>query len=134
MIIRNRTTKALKGLQTTGRGATPAIAECKASPERATDYSATPSGLNIFIAYSRGCTPACSLISPSGFGGTIADNHLFFYGYEFLLLPLAAWAAPCVGQVFKLGSGRYSLLGVTFLWVVSVLTGAFHLCHSQKVF
>ena len=57
---------------------------------------------------------------------------LFFYGYEFLLLALAAGTAPRIGQVFKLGAGRYSLLGVTFLWVVSVLTGAFHLCHSRS--
>jgi len=52
-------------------------------------------------------------------------GYLFFYWYEFLLLPLAAGVAPRFGQVFKLGFGRYSLLGVTFLWVVSVLTGAF---------
>ena len=56
---------------------------------------------------------------------------LFFYGHEFLLLALAAGTAPRIGQVFKRGSGRYSLLGVALLWVVSVLTGAFHLCHNQ---
>ena len=42
---------------------------------------------------------------------------------EFLLGLLATGTAPIVGQVFKPGSGRYALLGVTFLWVVSVLTG-----------
>ena len=59
---------------------------------------------------------------------------LFCYGYKFLFLALAAGAAPRFGKVFKLGAGRYSLLGVTLLWVVSVLTGAFHLCHSRNCF
>jgi len=50
---------------------------------------------------------------------------LFFYGHEFLFLALATGTAPRIGQVFKLGAGRYSLLGVALLRVVSVLTGAF---------
>jgi len=58
---------------------------------------------------------------------------LFFYGYEFLFLPLATGATPRIRQVLKLGSGRYTLFRVTLLWVVSVLTGAFHLCHNVVV-
>lgn len=56
---------------------------------------------------------------------------LLFYGHELLLLTLAAWATPRVGQVFKLRSGRYAVLWVANLRVVSVLARAFELCHNR---
>ena len=54
MIIRYRTTKAPKGQQTAGRGS------CVPSVASQRSWSGTP---------------ACGLISPSGFGGIFADNH-----------------------------------------------------------
>ena len=75
MIIRNRTTKAPKGQQTTGRGATPVNGSVHISPERAAESLCHPFGVAFTPLTYRGCTPACDLISPSGFGGTIADNH-----------------------------------------------------------
>ena len=57
---------------------------------------------------------------------------LFFYGHKLLLLALAAWATPRVGQVFKLRSGWYAVLGVTHFWVISVLTRTFKHCHNRK--
>ena len=54
---------------------------------------------------------------------------LFFYWYEFLFLTLAARAAPCVGQFLKRSAGRDVLLGVALFGVISVLAGAFELCH-----
>ena len=57
-----------KGVKTTDRGATPAKGGSDGSPEGATEHSATPSGLRWHTRFSRGCTPACNLISPSGFG------------------------------------------------------------------
>ena len=59
---------------------------------------------------------------------------LFFYGYKLLLLTFAAWATPRVGQVFKLRSGRYAILGVAHFWVVSVLARALELCHDRMCF
>ena len=59
--------KAQNGPQITGRGRTPAKKSRNVSPEWATDSSATPSGFAYFIHLSRGSTPACNLISSSGF-------------------------------------------------------------------
>ena len=79
MIIRNRTTsKARRAVKTTGRGATPAKTTYGTSPERATEYSATPLGFVFLVSYSRGCTPACNLWPLQGLGGTIADSHTNF--------------------------------------------------------
>ena len=59
MIIRYRTTKAPKGLQTTGRGETPAKVVCGISPERAAEYPATPSGFGPAPYVYRGsCVPS----------------------------------------------------------------------------
>ena len=80
MIIRNCTTnKARRAVKTTGRGGTPAKEVCGISPEGATDYSATPSGLNYAATYSRDFTPACGLWPLQGLGGTIADNHILVF-------------------------------------------------------
>ena len=56
---------------------------------------------------------------------------LFFYGYEFLFLTLAAGAAPCVGQFLKGSAGRDVLFGVALFGVVGVFAGAFELCHNR---
>ncbi len=101
MIIRYRTTKAPKGQQTAGRGAAPAPLACYRrdartpangsvykSPERAAEFFCHPFGVAFTPLTCRGScvpsvasqrswsgTPACGLISPSGFGGIFADNH-----------------------------------------------------------
>lgn len=59
---------------------------------------------------------------------------LFFYGYEFFFLALAAWAAPGVGQILKRGAGRYVLLRVALFRVVCILAWAFELCHNRRFF
>ena len=79
LIICNRIIKAQNGQQITGRGNTPAKKSRNVSPEWATDCSATPSGFAYCIHFSRGVTPACNIISPSGFGSTIAYNHMKLY-------------------------------------------------------
>ena len=78
MIIRYRTTKAPKGQQTAGRGATPANGSVYKSPERAAGFFCHPFGVAFTPLTCRGCTPACGLISPSGFCGIFADNHFLF--------------------------------------------------------
>ena len=88
MIIRYRTTKAPKGQQTAGRGCTPANGSVYKSPERAAGFFCHPFGVAFTPLTCRGScvpsvasqrswsgTPACGLISPSGFGGIFADNH-----------------------------------------------------------
>jgi len=77
MIIRNRTTKAPKGQQTTGRGATPVNGSVNISPERAAESFCHPFGVAFTLLIYRGCTPAYGLISPSGFSGIFDDNHIY---------------------------------------------------------
>ena len=68
MNIRNRTDKAPKGQQTTGRGETPVKTGDNISPDGATDssgHSATPSGLALGVpVLSRGsCVPSVASVS-----------------------------------------------------------------------
>ena len=53
-------------------------------------------------------------------------------GKAVLLGLLAAGTTLSVGQVFKLGSRRYLLFGISHFGGVDVSTGAFHLCHSRN--
>ena len=59
---------------------------------------------------------------------------LFFYWYEFLFLALAAWAAPCVGQLLKGSARRDVLFRIALFRIVGVLAGAFKLCHIVLLF
>ena len=88
MIIRNRTTKALKGPKTTDGGAPPGKVKGDISPERATDCLSYLRHSGYLYCPTGGCTPAYGLANPSGFFpaesgraerlGIFADNHFFY--------------------------------------------------------
>ena len=63
-----------RGTKTTGRGATPAKSGMLTKPRRGDRALYRPYRTTVPVFFSRGYTPACNLISPSGFSCTY--NHI----------------------------------------------------------
>ena len=59
-----------RGTKTIGRGATPAKSGMSAQPRRGDRALYRPYRTTVPVFFIKGCTPACNLISPSGFNCT----------------------------------------------------------------